>query len=152
MESINANALKYLFELRYVLTLFLIYRYGVGKTCKISFNFVEVKMKRWLFALLFALWVVPGALPAAMTIKQGKNHAATWKKFNEQVDDKVEEIKSILFGPFIKILGVLGIAVGVFYLTQGKTQHMMTWAGIGLLLAILPTFIDTILGAMLPRM
>src|SRR5947209_2014713 len=99
---------------------------------------------KWLLVVLFVIWLFPMTLSAGMTITPSAKHAAAWKGFNEAVDDKIQEIKALVFGPITRICGMLGIAVGVFYLMQGKTQHMMTWAGIGILLSILPTFIDSI--------
>lgn len=108
---------------------------------------------KWLMALFLVIWAVPATLPAGIVVKNNTQaHEATWKNFNDAVDDKIKEIKGVVFGPVVRILGVLGIAYGVCCLAMGKTQQMMTYAGIGLLLNLIPFFIDSVFSAMLPGM
>lgn len=93
----------------------------------------------------------PSVLPASIAVTSSSDkHVATWKDFNHVADDKIKEIKAIVFGPIIKILGMLGVAYGVCMLCMGQTKPIITYGGIGLLLNIIPYFIDSVFGALLP--
>jgi hypothetical protein len=104
---------------------------------------------KWFVEILLTFWMVPGFLPAGMGMKD-QAHIKTWKAFNDVADKKYEEIKAIFFGPITKILGVLGICYGFVSLLMGNRGQMITCAGIGLLITVIPYFVDSIFGAMLP--
>jgi hypothetical protein len=105
---------------------------------------------KWFLVLLLAVFSVPAFLPASLVDKNTEN-LGTWKKFDEAAQKKTLEIKAVVFGPVIRILGMLGIAYGVCMLVMGQTRQMMTFAGIGLLLNIIPFFIDSVFSAILPK-
>lgn len=107
---------------------------------------------KWILALFLLLGAVPQDLSAGLTKKGTAEHDATWKDFNQAVNKKTEEIKSLMFGPIMRIAGMLGIGYAVIMLCMAKIQPMITWGGIGLLLNIIPFFIDSVFGALLPRM
>lgn len=105
---------------------------------------------KWFLTLFFVIWMIPAEVPAGIAVEKNDKYETTWKKFNEAVADKVAEIKGFAFGPIIKVLGMLGIAYGMAMLAWGQTRPIMLWGGIGLMLNIIPSFIDTIFGALLP--
>lgn len=107
---------------------------------------------KWLLAICLCLWALPTELPAGLTKKGPAAHDETWKEFNVAVNKKTEEIKSLMFGPIMRIAGLLGIGYAVIMLCMAKIQPMITWGGIGLLLNIIPFFIDSVFGALLPGM
>lgn len=104
----------------------------------------------WIFFL--AILTAPIAMTASIVVEKNAQHEATWKEFNDAANKKTQEIKSIVFGPVTRILGMLGIAYGVCMLCVGQTRPMITFGGVGLLLNIIPYFVDTVFGAVLPRM
>jgi hypothetical protein len=106
---------------------------------------------KWIIAIFLLLGTFPVALPAGLTTKND-SHEQTWKEFNQAVNKKTEEIKNLMFGPIIRIAGLLGIGYAVIMLCMAKIQPMITWGGIGLLLNIIPYFIDSVFGALLPGM
>lgn len=106
---------------------------------------------KWMIFLFLFLNAFPVGMHAGIAVTQDADHTTKWASFNNVVESKTKEIKAIVFGPVIKVLGMLGIAYGVCMLVMGQTKQMVTFAGIGLLLNIIPHFIDTIFGAMLPR-
>jgi hypothetical protein len=104
-----------------------------------------------LIAFLLFIGTMPAILPAGLTSKDLSNEQ-TWKEFNQAVNKKTEEIKSLMFWQLIRIAGILGIGYAVIMLCMVKIQTMITWGGIGILLNIIPYFIDSVFGALLPRM
>jgi hypothetical protein len=105
-----------------------------------------------MWMIVFGVIFLPVAAFAG-TINKDAEHEKTWKAFNTAVDEKTTEIKALVFGPITKILGVLGIAYGIFsMLMSGSPKPLLTYGGIGLLLSIIPHFIDTIFGGILPRL
>jgi hypothetical protein len=108
---------------------------------------------KWILMLYLAIFAAPAVLTAGTFVKADEQHKTTWKSFNDAVDSKTQEIKALVFGPITKILGMLGIAYGVFsMLTTATPKPLIMYGGIGLLLNIIPYFIDTVFGAMLPRL
>jgi len=111
---------------------------------------LETNMK-WLLFLFLLLNVIPDVVEAGIAIQTDQAHTQAWQNFNNVVDRKILEIKSLAFGPLIRIAGVAAIAYGLVQLFCGRTGPIIMYGGIGLLLNILPTFIDSVFGAMLPR-
>lgn len=108
---------------------------------------------KWFLTLFLLVWAIPTTLPAGLLVERDAKHEETWKKFNEAVDSKTKEIKRLVFGPVTKILGMLGIAYGIIsMLATATTKPLITYGGIGLLLNIIPFFIDSVFSALLPRM
>lgn len=105
---------------------------------------------KWLLALFLVMWMVPSELPAGLAVTKDASSAATWKTFNEKVSDKVAEIKSVAFGPIVQIFGALAMVYGIAMLFFGQYKPLITWGGIGLLLNIIPHFVDSVFGALLP--
>jgi len=106
---------------------------------------------KWVVFLILCLNAFPASVSAGLTVTSDADHVTKWASFTDAVESKTKEIKAIVFGPILKVLGMLGIAYGVCMLVMGQTKQMITFAGIGLLLNIIPHFIDTVLGAMIPR-
>ena len=106
---------------------------------------------KWLFLLLLTLCIAPQVLSASILVEKDRKHEATWEKFNTAVNDKTAEIKGLVFGPITKMVGMLGIAYGVIMmLVRASPTPLITYGGIGLLLNVIPYFIDSIFGAILP--
>lgn len=105
---------------------------------------------KWFLTLFFVCWMIPATLPAGIVVEKNDKYEASWKKFNDAVTDKVAEIKGFAFGPIIRVVGMLGIAYGMAMLVCGQTKPIITWGGIGLLLNIIPSFVDSVFGALLP--
>jgi hypothetical protein len=105
---------------------------------------------RWLWIVCFALWIAPEWLSAG-TFDASDRSLKHWEAFNKAADDKTKEIKALVFGPITKIIGMLGIAYGVFsMLATASPKPLIMYGGIGLLLNIIPYFIDSVFGAVLP--
>ncbi len=108
---------------------------------------------KWILTMLLTFWALPFAISAAEIVKKDAKVEKTWESFNLAVDSKTQEIKQIVFGPITKLIGVLGIAYGVISTCiTASYRPIMTYGGIGLLMAIVPYFIDTVFGAVLPGM
>ena len=113
----------------------------------------QEEFMKWFLMFYLALFIAPAGLTAGTFVKKDSKHEQTWKDFNDAVEYKTTEIKALVFGPITKILGMLGIAYGVFsMLATASPKPLITYGGIGLLLNIVPYFIDTVFGSMLPRM
>lgn len=110
-------------------------------------------MKYSLALLIFALaWIAPMQLRASIAVTPDAKHAETWKKFNEVVDNKSNEIKALAFGPITKIIGMLALAYAVISVwVTNSTRQLVMFGGIGILMTIAPSFIDTLFSAILPR-
>lgn len=104
---------------------------------------------KWFIVLFFTCWMVPQFLTAGMAMKD-QEQVRVWKTFNDAANNKSEEIKFLFFGPIGRLVGMLGLGYGVIQLFLGNKGQMITALGVGLLLTILPSFVDTIFGAMLP--
>lgn len=104
---------------------------------------------KWLLVVFCMFLIAPCFLSAGMASdKKSSKHEATWKSFNEAIDDKTSEIKSIVFGPITKIIGMLGIGYGVIsMLLSASPKPLITYGGIGLMLNIVPLFIDSVFSA-----
>lgn len=107
---------------------------------------------KWVILFLLGVLTVPMIVEASLVDKKDKEHLGTWKTFDEEATKKTSEIKAIVFGPITRILGMLGVAYGVIMLCMGQYRQMMTFAGIGLLLNIIPYFIDSVFSAILPKL
>jgi len=108
---------------------------------------------KWLVVFIFAVLTVPMIAYAGLVDeKDTKLLETNWKKFDEAATQKTSEIKALIFGPITRIMGILGIAYGVIMACMGQTKQLITFGGIGLLLNVLPYFIDSIYGAILPRL
>jgi len=95
--------------------------------------------------------MLPCGLFAGSFVTKDAGIEKTWKSFNEAVEGKAQEIKQILFGPVTKIIGVLGVGYGVIsMILTASPKPLVTYAGIGFLIALIPYFIDTVFGAVLP--
>jgi len=103
---------------------------------------------KWLLAICLLICAVPSDLPAGLT--SGQVLDEHWTSFNDAVNKKTAEIKGLLFGPIMRIAGFVGIAYAMVMLWMAKFKPMLTWGGIGILMNIIPVFIDSVFGAMLP--
>jgi len=98
-----------------------------------------------------------GLLPmqcfASIAVSSSANHAQVWQTFNKTVDDKTDEIKALVFGPITKIIGMLALAYAIIsvWMTNSYRQ-LVVFGGVGILMTIAPSFIDTLFSALLPRM
>lgn len=108
-------------------------------------------MKLFLMMML-TVFAFPIVLEASLVNKNDEVHLRTWEAFDKAATAKTSEIKAILFGPILRVLGMLGVAYGVVMLIMGQTKQMMTFGGIGLLLNIIPYFIEGVFSAILPRL
>jgi hypothetical protein len=107
---------------------------------------------KWALVLFLSIWILPVTLSASLAPKTSASHDKVWKQFNDAADDKTLEIKAIVFGPVMKVLGMLGIAYGVAMLAMGQTRPLITFGGIGLLINIIPYFVDAVFSALVPGM
>ena len=104
---------------------------------------------KWFIFLFIFLNTLPAVANAGISANKNSKFEATWKAFNENADNKGEEIKWVIFGPIAKILGIIATGYGVCMLMMGQTRPIMITIGVGILLAILPNFIESVFGAML---
>jgi hypothetical protein len=105
---------------------------------------------RWILMLYMVLLLAPIGLSAGTFGEKDMDHEKKWTSFNNVVEKKTKEIKALVFGPITKILGMLGIAYGVFsMLATASPRPLIMYGGIGLLLNIIPYFIDTVFSATL---
>jgi hypothetical protein len=110
-------------------------------------------MSKWLFLIFISLWLIPQGIQASNIVKGHSQNENTWKKFNEAVDAKTDEIKQVVFGPVTKIIGVLGVAYGmIMTVMTAAPRPLIMYGGIGLLISIIPYFIDTVFGSVVPGM
>lgn len=111
-------------------------------------------MKYALNLFVFVLvCMIPMSATASIAIAPDAKHAETWKKFNDAVDNKTSEIKSLVFGPITRIIGMLALAYAIIsaWMTT-STRQLMLFGGMGIVMTIAPSFIDTLFSALLPRM
>lgn len=104
---------------------------------------------KWLCVIFCVFCLVPEYLPANVVPESSATHATTWQPVNTKVDARVSEIKYVLFGPVVKILGALGVCYGVVKAFSGQYKPLLVYGGLGILLNILPSVIDVVFGAML---
>lgn len=107
-------------------------------------------MSKWIFSLFFILWLVPQTVQA-FGYKGDDVAVKTWQKVNTVVDSKSEEVKYVVFGILMKIAGICGIAFGAIQTAlQASPQPLIRYGGTGFLIVIVPFFIDTLFGAVVP--
>lgn len=111
-------------------------------------------MKFVLSIFMFGLALLaPVSLKASIAVPPDAKHEATWKKFNDVVENKSSEIKALAFGPITKIMGMLALAYAVMSVwITNSTRQLVMFGGIGILMTIAPSFIDTLFSAILPGM